>query len=246
VLYDDADGLVTATKGEKDLIRAWLARPRRGRWFAAISESGQKHVLPWAQWNHAGVQRVCIRFEDRDVFCELEQLNTLVENMCAFLTAGATKEAIETGQYSPNQWRALEAEIERFEGRWACERGGDMFALALFLAQRDEAEVAARIEREKAERAAKKERSQRGAEANRRQERRRDQGVAGEADHRVESGVSRDESKRDHALGSSEDTATSGSANVLVTGRVGHADKKKAATRRAEQGQLSLFDSTDR
>lgn len=275
ILFDD-EGLVTATKGEKDRIRAWLAKPKRGRWFAGIAESGQKHVIPWTPWNGAGAQRGTIRFEERDVVCTADALLSLVCDMTAFLTAGATKETIETGQYSPNQWRSLEAHIERFEGQWSHERGGDVFALALWLAQRDEAETAERIERENAERAAKKaaekEKAKRGRKPNpkpqaggdvapaeptaargsdgsqggaRREKRRRAEGPVGGTAPRAARGVPVQRGERDHALGSPEDAAAGGCADVLVAGRVVHADPPKAPARSAEQGQLSLFGRAD-
>lgn len=248
-LYDD-DGLVTATKGEKDRIRAWLAKPKRGRWFAAIAESGQKHVIPWTPWNGAGTTRGVIRFEERDVVCSTADLLALVADMTAFLTAGATKETIESGDYSPNQWRTLGPRIELFEGAHGAERGGDVFALALWLAQRDEAETAARIERENAERAAKKaaekerskrERKPKPVAAERREEPSGDQsprsGVAAGAAGRVP----RQRGKRGDALGAPADAPAGGSADVRDAGRVDHHDSPKAPAHRAEQGQLSLF-----
>lgn len=248
-LYDD-DGLVTATKGEKDRIRAWLAKPKRGRWFAAIAESGQKHVIPWTSWNGAGTARGTIRFEERDVVCTADALLALVADMTAFLTAGATKETIESGDYSPNQWRSLATHIERFEGAHGTSRGGDVFALALWLAQRDEAETAARIERENAERAAKKaaekekakrERKPKSKSVERREEPRRDEGAARGVASRAESGVPRKRSKRDHALGAPANAPAGGSADVRDAGRVDHDDASQAPAHSPQQGQLSLF-----
>lgn len=242
-LYDD-DGLVTATKGEKDKIRAWFAKPKRGRWFAAIAESGQKHVIPWTPWNGADAQRGVIRFEERDVVCTPDALLSLVGDMTAFLTAGATKETIESGDYSPNQWRALGARIEVFEGAHGSKRGGDVFALALWLAQRDEAETAARIERENAERAAKKaaekerskrERKPKPVAAERREEPSSDQVASGGVAASPARGIPRKRSKRSDALGAPADATARGSEDVRDDRRMDHDDAPQAATHRAQQ-----------
>ena len=52
----DARGYVNASKGEKPAIRAWLRGPKSGAWFAAIADSGQKHVVPYAPINPAGAR----------------------------------------------------------------------------------------------------------------------------------------------------------------------------------------------
>lgn len=249
ILFDD-NGLVTATKGQKDRIRAWLAKPKRGRWFASIAESGQKHVIPWTPWNGAGATRGVIRFEERDVVCSTDALLAIVADMTAFLTAGATKETIESGDYSPNQWRTLGERIELFEGVYGTQRGGDVFALALWLAQRDEAETAVRIERENAERAAKKaaekerskrERKPKPVATERRDEPTDNQGTGGRVAARAASGVPRKRSKRDVALGAPPDAPVGSGEDVRDAGRVDHDDTPKAPAHSPQQGQLSLF-----
>lgn len=244
VLYDD-NGLITATKGEKPVIREWIARARKGPWFAAIAESGQKHVLPWTRWCAAGSRVGMVRFEERDALVSLDALDLLCRDMCELLTAGATKETIENAQYSPNQWRTCGDAIELFESRSAHKRGGDLFALALWLAQRDEAETAARIEREKAEIAAKKAAEKESRSGKRRKERPSAEAAAGGVDPRAASGVPRNGSERSDALGASADSSAGSSADVRDAGRVDHTDPPQAPARSPEQGQLSLFGGVD-
>ena len=50
----DERGYANASKGEKPVIREFLARNHAGPWFAAIADSGQKHVLPFARLNGPG------------------------------------------------------------------------------------------------------------------------------------------------------------------------------------------------
>ena len=126
--------LVTATKGEKGIIREWLQRAKRGPWFAAIAESGQKHVIPLAPMNEAG-QRI-VQFEEQAL--NLPESWELVQAIEDALTAGLSKEGIETGQYTVRQYQQFEGVIEHFESDWAQERGSPWFDLALFLAQKRE------------------------------------------------------------------------------------------------------------
>ena len=240
VLYDD-NGLITATKGEKPVIREWIARPRKGPWFAAFAESGQKHVLPWTRWCPAGSRIGVVRFEERDAHVSLDALDLMCREMCSLLTAGATKETMETGLYSPAQWRLCPEAIELFEGRWAYRRGSDVFALSLWLAQRDEAEVAARIEREREQLAAKKAAEKEQKSGKRRKEHGRAEAPVGGVAARAASGVPRERGERSDALGAPADEAACSGEDVRDDRRVDHHDAPQAPAYRPQQGQLSLF-----
>jgi hypothetical protein len=161
-LYEQrADGSVwyrAASKGEKPAIREFLQRPKPGMWFAAIADTGQKHVLPWTPINPVGVTRGRLLFEETSV--TLPASLALVDDMAALLTAGATKDDIARGDYSTFAWLRCEREIREFEAAHASERASSWWSLALWLAQRDEEAVQARVEDEKAARAAA--RSERG------------------------------------------------------------------------------------
>src|ERR1700678_1889135 len=49
----DDRGWLRPNKGGKPLQREWLRGPKQGQWFAAIADSGKKHVIPWAPMNPA-------------------------------------------------------------------------------------------------------------------------------------------------------------------------------------------------
>lgn len=136
-LVGNVPQLVTASKGEKDVIRAWLRRPKQGRWFAAIADSGQKHVVPSAPLNAPGGRRVL--FEEQEVLLPDGEGWQLVEEMSALLTRDVSKEAIGPGEYTMQQYSHSAAEIAVFEERRGGERGSPWWALALWLSQRDEA-----------------------------------------------------------------------------------------------------------
>lgn len=160
----DATGYTNASKGEKPAILAWLRSQHRGPWFATIADTGQIHMLPFAPVNPCGTRRGVVLFERALVTLPVPQSAgwTLVARITAMLTAGATKEEISTGDYGPRAWQLCP--VAAFEESWGGKRGSQWFDLALWLAQRDEAAVAERIDKEKAN--GKNRRKAKGAAAN--------------------------------------------------------------------------------
>jgi len=148
----DARGYVFGTKGEKPRLREWLLSPKAGAWFCAIGDSGQKHVLPWTPLN-ADARGRRVRFEELDV--EIGDAS-LVDTFSAALTAGVTKEEIESARYSPRSWSIAESHVRRLIALGRSLHGGGWWSLALWLAQRDEAAASARIEEQKAASAARR------------------------------------------------------------------------------------------
>jgi hypothetical protein len=145
-------------KGDKRSIRDWLRTSKQGRWFAGIADTGQKHVVPWIPMNFGGPgdlpARGTVRFEETNV-----RLGSfaLVDAMCALLSAGATKEEIENGQYTARAYQLARTQLQAFESDYGrASRGSGWFALALWLSQRDEEQVATRMADEKTAREEKK------------------------------------------------------------------------------------------
>jgi len=142
-LWCEAAGYSNASKGEKPLILSFLRAPKRGRWFAAIADSGQKHVLPFARMGG-------VRFEEADVALPRDAAGwAVVDDLSALLTAGATKDEIARGVYEARAYQLARDKIEAFERAHSGLRGGAWFDLALWLAQRDEEMVAIRLAAEK-------------------------------------------------------------------------------------------------
>lgn len=140
-------------KANKREIREWLATPKTGPWFAAIADSGQKHVLPWTPLN-LSARGSQVRFEEQSL--RLGDF-AMVDALCAALTAGVTKEEIERGHYGSRAWTIARSHVESLESEWARKhRGGAWFALALWMSQRDEEQVAERLSAEKTKREEKK------------------------------------------------------------------------------------------
>lgn len=142
----DALGYANASKGEKSAIREFLARDHRSPWFAAIADSGQKHVIPFTPMNGPG-RAGSVLFDEQLVIVPDEQ--SLVAEMMGLLTAGATKEELGSGDYGARAWQLCGELLAQFEARRGADRHGGWFSLALWLAQRDEEAVAARVAAEK-------------------------------------------------------------------------------------------------
>lgn len=145
----DSGSYFNASKGEKYLIRDFLASPHGTMWFAAIADSGQKHVLPWAPVNVRS-QRGRVLFEEMEVTIPERDSQEfgLIEIISDLLTEGATKESVRQGIYQAGEWFLCEVAIRKFELVWSYKRDSPWWQLALWLAQRDEEKVAQRIAKE--------------------------------------------------------------------------------------------------
>lgn len=242
-LYD-AGEYVRVNKAHKPQIREFLRKPKRGPWFAAIADSGQKQILPWVPVNPPGCKRGRVLMDETFVALPDDSGWQLVDDMTQLLTDGATKAGVERGEYGPGEWARCPEAIRAFEDKWGHLRGGAWFGLALWLAQRDEEAVAERMEREKAERKAKAE-----AEKERKRSgkaRRSGKGKAANADgggaSRRARGVSKDAGlQRPETLGPATGQDASGGKDERKPGRVGDGNVPHVANRSAKPGQLSLF-----
>ena len=155
-MVEGIDGAWTygnASKGEKPQLLAALRARKHGRWWMAVADSGQKHVIPWATINGAS-QGGVVAFDDELV--SVPQSIDLVDVMASLLTGGATKDELGSGDWGPRAMSLLKERLEAFELDHGDKRGSGWFRLALWLAQRDEAAVMARLEEEKRERASKR------------------------------------------------------------------------------------------
>lgn len=152
-----------ANKANKPAMREWLRAPKQGAWWAAITDSGQKHILPWTPVNPPGA-RGAVRFEEEDV--EVGDWS-LLDDMTELLTDGVTKEELETGEIRTLSWRWSGDRLRELEKRFGAIRGAAWWTLCLWLAQRDEDEwkrrMDARREQEREAAAAHRDRAARHA-----------------------------------------------------------------------------------
>lgn len=142
------------TKGDKPAILRFLRAPHAGTWFAAIADSGKKHVVSYTPVNPPG-SRGRAQFEEQTIALPDAAGWRITDDLRALLTAGATKAEVECGDYTPRAWTLCRERVEAFERAWGHLRGGGWFSLALWLSQRDEAAVAERMTAEAETRKAK-------------------------------------------------------------------------------------------
>ena len=212
-----------ASKGQKPLIREFLAREHHGEWFCSIADSGQKHVVHFAPTNGPGRAGMII-FEERVFWWPGEA--PVLNDMMEMLTAGCTKDELSSGNYRPSNWMEMRERIEAFEQKWSGDRGGDMFDLCVWLAQRDEEAAASRMETKKQNGKQKKETPRKPPSGN---------------DSRSKGRLPGKGSKPDGPLDTAGEPVQSSGNAVRDNERVVQCSPKKAANPCSEQGQLGLF-----
>lgn len=226
-LYDEL-GYANASKGEKPAIREFLAREHTAAWFAAIADSAQKHVLPFAPMNGAG-RAGCVQFDDVTIAVPEDQ--ALIREMSSLLTAGATKEDLGSGDHGPRAWQLCGAALVQFEARRWLERGSGWFTLALWLAQRDEDAVAARMAAEKEAKNARRKAAGKTQDP--------DGGGAARSQGRV---PRKPRSKSTQALGSTTGPDASGGPNNSEPRGVVDEDAPRSRAGRADQQRIPGID----
>ena len=226
--FMDGRGYVSLNKAQKPAIREWLRAPKHGLWWAAIADTGQKHVIPWARLNAERSPGI-VRFEERDVaigdWSEMEVVT-------AALTAGITKEELTSGLYGTRAWTIAETHVRAVEELGRRHRGGGWWSLLIWLSQRDEEAVASRLA---AEQAAKKTKKESNGQSTAKGGRARRGGGSGDGDA---SGVLGERSQPAEPLGPAPRPAA-GSDEVQRE----HRDASDGVASRAEAGsaQLGLF-----
>lgn len=230
-LWEDGAGYANASKGEKHRVREFLSREHRGIWFAAIADSGQKHVIPWAPMNGPG-RGGSVLFDEQIV--SVPASLALMDEMTALLTMGATKEELGSGDYSPRAWQLCGDTLRTFDASHGMKRGGAWYVLALWLAQRDEETVQARLAAEKTEKEMKKRagRKAKGTATN----------AHGRGAASAARGVPADEpGERAEALGPTSVPDAERVPDVRDAGGMGDDDRAKAPGGDAQRRQLALF-----
>lgn len=234
---DGAIAYRAASKGEKPVILEFLRRPHAGEWFAAVADTGQKHVLPWTPINPAGARPGRVLFEELAI--TLPPSFGLVDEIAALLTAGATKEEVGRGDYTAWSWTRCPREVEAFERQHGAKRGSSWWALALWLAQRDEEAVKIREEQEKAARAARRTR----ADSSRSGQPHAGHGAGA---RRPAKRIPRDAGgEHPEALGPDSGPGANGGANQLDAGGVDHVAQPQPQAPGAGQLSLSLGGAPD-
>lgn len=224
-------GYVNCTKGNKPLIRAFLERKHVGNWFAAIADSGQKHILPLTRWNFGNVMTSgIVMFDEAEV--QVPGDVSLIASTCDLLTAGATKDEILSGDYRFVTIERCADMVRAFERGAKTQRGGNWFNLAIWLAQRDEVAVKQRLENEKAakEATSAKQRTKKPVRnADNRDDTRNQKRIPARSKRQASAGL----------LDSNRKQNASGGASIEISKPLGNPVPGGNATH--ERGQLGLF-----
>lgn len=238
---------LNASKGEKPRVLSFLRAQHDGAWFAAIADSGQKHVVPWCPVNPPGTRRGLVLFDETIIQLPDAAGWELVSRAAELLTAGATKDEISSGEYTAWTWQRCPGAVRDFEDAFGrALRGGSWFGLALWLAQRDEAAVSERQAREKAEAQGKKDKAAKPRKEKRREADDRAAQAPGNA-HRVAADEPAQripcDAEREHAeaLGPVADAHGSRSEDERRGRRVADGGRPRSAAPRG--AQLDLFGS---
>lgn len=129
----DRPGLCVTNRADTRAIADLLADPPPGEWTAAVSISGQKHVLPYARINH-GTDAWTVRFENTDITSSPAAWRHVLGAAAMLRQAGHGAEVIAAGRPDPRAIRDA-ADLERW--RRGAERleayaGGPLLELALW------------------------------------------------------------------------------------------------------------------
>jgi len=128
---------IPLSKGNKaDMIGILLSSPFPE--LAVVAASGQKHLVFRAPRNPAGATTGWIQFEEQSFYLYPHELAQMLSSILPLLDGGFSKAEIESGQYK--QYRVLDFGVERlfrFESQIGPARGTILFALAIFLAQKE-------------------------------------------------------------------------------------------------------------
>jgi hypothetical protein len=133
--FVQGDEWTPLSKGDKRRMQDILLSPPFPV-LAAIAQSGQKHIVFRAQRNPPESSCGWVQFEEQSLFVHPQELRDLLDIIEA-LYAHFSKGEIDTGDYKAyrvrqfgvDRWQYLETKIRP-------RRGGLLFKLGLFLAQR--------------------------------------------------------------------------------------------------------------
>lgn len=231
-LVDGSDH-VRVNKGSKPAIRDFLRRVHKHEWFAAIADTGQKHIVPWCPINAPGSSGRVLLEETLVALPDSDDGWRIVDVITEALTSGATKEEIGSGEYGSRAWSLLgHDKLRDLERGLSAHRGGGWFDLALWLSQRDEQLVAQRMHAEKVAKEAKHERRAKRESA------KPDRGSHARASKRVPKDA---RVQRPEALGSVTGSPSVGGEAVGDSRGVADDDDKRTSTGSSTEGQLSMF-----
>jgi hypothetical protein len=115
-------------------IRQWLLDPPEPPFTIAIAESGQKHILPWAQEGYSR-DHFPVQFELDSLWISRNQLKDVLSSYETLMTLGFSKTEINSGDYHSDRLMAALLTYEPHEEKVAQHRGSRFLQLVSHVAQ---------------------------------------------------------------------------------------------------------------
>lgn len=129
------------SKGQKRDMAALLLAGGGFPELVVIAESGQKHLVFRATVNQPGQLTGWVQFEEDTLCIQQGVLRDCLTGINSLLTLGFSKAEIESGNYLTYRIRQTGIETwDELESEIAGLRGSPVFALAVFLGQKEEAD----------------------------------------------------------------------------------------------------------
>ena len=115
-------------------MRGWLLEPPEPPFTIAIAESGQKHILPWAQAGHSR-DHYPVQFEMDNLWVDRAQFTDLLSHYEALMALGFSKTEIDSGAWHSDRLMKALGRYEVHDQALARVRGSRLMALLSYVAQ---------------------------------------------------------------------------------------------------------------
>lgn len=116
-------------------MRGWLLDPPEPPFTIAIAESGQKHILPWAQEGHSR-DYFPVQFELDSLWIDRAQFTNLIGHYEALMAMGFSKTEIDSGKYHSDRLMAAISIYGTHDAAIAPYRGARLLELCSHVAQK--------------------------------------------------------------------------------------------------------------
>lgn len=115
-------------------MRDWILNPPEPPFTIAIAESGQKHILPWAQEGHDR-DYFPVQFELDCVWIRRLEFTELLSNYEALMALGFSKTEIDSGDYHSDRLMRAISQYGVHESIVCPYRGSRLLTLASYIAK---------------------------------------------------------------------------------------------------------------
>jgi hypothetical protein len=116
-------------------MRDWLISPPDPPFTIAIAESGQKHILPWAQEGHDR-NYFPVQFELDSLWIDRAQFTAILAAYESLMGLDFSKTEITSGQYHSDRLMKAWGQYESFDEALASWRGSRLLGLVSHVAQK--------------------------------------------------------------------------------------------------------------